>query len=158
MNAEQLANALKSEREAEMKYRSISDQERQINELRAMVEQMMNSQQQQPAQAAPATAPPAQQAPATPLVVSPIPAVASPPRLSTRARLDEGRERPLQQRSGSRQMPLPETVGLVMMDMTGMRRTRRRKEEEEQEGPKPTEATGPILFPFIFLILIVYSV
>ena len=63
MNAEQHANALKSEREAEMKYRSamntIGDQEKQIKELRAMVEQMMNNQQQQqPAQAAPTTVPP----------------------------------------------------------------------------------------------------
>ena len=51
MNAEQRANTTKSEKEAEMKYRSamntISDQVKQIKELRAMVEQMMNNQQQQ---------------------------------------------------------------------------------------------------------------
>ena len=62
MNAEQRVNTMKSEREAEMKYQNamntISEQEKQIRELRAMVEQMMQNQQQPPAQPAPAPAPP----------------------------------------------------------------------------------------------------
>ena len=85
MNAEQRVNTMKSEREAEMKYQNamntISEQERQIRELRAMVEQMMQNQQQPPAQPAPAPAPPVQQAPATPLAIPTIPLAASPPGL-----------------------------------------------------------------------------
>ena len=85
-NAEQRANTMNSEREAEMKYHSaintISEQEKKIKELRAMVEQTMQNQQQQPAQPAPAPAPPVQHAPATPLVVPTIPLAASPPGLS----------------------------------------------------------------------------
>ena len=100
MNAEQRANTpKKSEREAEMKYHSgmntTSDQEKQIQELRAMVEQMMNNQQQQPAQAAPTAAPPAQQAPATPLV-APLTPVRTFQLFFTQ--LEEGRARPLRQR------------------------------------------------------------
>ena len=86
MNAEQRVNTMKSEREAEMKYQNamntISEQERQIRELRAMVEQMMQNQQQPPAQPAPAPMPPVQQAPATPLAIPTIPLAASPPGLS----------------------------------------------------------------------------
>ena len=82
MNAEQRVNTMKSEREAEMKYQNamntISEQERQIRELRTMVEQMMQNQQQPPAQ----PVPPVQQAPATPLAIPTIPLAASPPGLS----------------------------------------------------------------------------
>ena len=102
-NAEQRANTMKSEREAEVNYRSamntISEQEKQIRELRAMMEQMMQNQQQQPAQ--PDPAPASRSASASDSIGH---ASNSLGRISSQTfecfltQLEEGRERPLRQR------------------------------------------------------------
>ena len=156
-NAEQRMNTMKSEREAEMKYHSamntISEQEKQIKELRAMVEQMMQNQQQQPAQLAPAPAPPVQQAPATLLAIPTIPLAASPSGLSnasshswTRVGSDPyGKDGSVP--AGPWTMLLPETVGLLMMEMVEVTRTRKRKRRRRTEADAGDEIRHPPLPP-----------
>ena len=164
MNAEQRASTLKSEREAEVKFRSamntISEQEKQIRELRAMVEQMMQNQQPQPAQPAPAPAPPLQQAPATPLAMPPIPVAASPPGLLNASSHSWTKVGPLRQ-DGS----VP--AGAVADAATGDGwpgddgdggGDKKKKKKKKKDRTKPTEATRSIIFSLVVFITNVYSV